>query len=290
MTKEVGVGLKCFVAVACTTVVGCGLLTPAPAPPAGFIPEPAVMAEHRERAPFQKAWFADRDGFAALKREVHKLVVRPVDTSHLLASTSWRDISSLGGANDPADVREIADYMRERFVAAVRDHPSHAMEVVEEAGQKTFVLELSLVELNPTKVAVNAAGTAAGLVVPGGGLLSVAGKGSVAFEAILKNGETGEPLVTRFAKHLRNHLEQWFTFVFDPTVEPTNWKVEQAIRPAVVNRKVWGGNRTWVGADAQGVLMSVFETCRRHARSALDFVSLTLRSFGNRSLQRPVLT
>ena len=24
---------------------------------------------------------------------------------------------------------------------------------------------------------------------------------------------------------------------------------EQAIRPAVVNRKVWGGNRTWIGAQ-----------------------------------------
>jgi transposase len=98
------------------------------------------------------------------------------------------------------------------------------------------------------------------------------------------------PAYTTLAKHLRKHLEQWFTFVFDPSVEPTNWKAEQAIRPAVVNRKVWGGNRTRVGADAQQVLMSVFETCRRHARSALDFVSLTLRSFGNRALQRPALT
>ena len=98
------------------------------------------------------------------------------------------------------------------------------------------------------------------------------------------------PAYATFAQHLRKHLEQWFTFVFDPSVEPTNWKAEQATRPAVVNRKVWGGNRTRVGADAQQVLMSVFETCRRHARSALDFVSLTLRSFGNRALQRPALT
>ena len=98
------------------------------------------------------------------------------------------------------------------------------------------------------------------------------------------------PAYATLAKHLRRHLEQWFTFVFDPQVEPTNWKAEQAIRPAVVNRKVWGGNRTRVGADAHGVLMSVFETCRRKARSVLDFVSFTLRSFGNRALQRPALT
>jgi hypothetical protein len=36
--------------------------------------------------------------------------------------------------------------------------------------------------------------------------------------------------------------------------------------------------------------MSVFETCRRHARSALDYVSPTLRSFGSRVLQHPGLT
>jgi hypothetical protein len=39
-----------------------------------------------------------------------------------------------------------------------------------------------------------------------------------------------------------------------------------------------------------GVLKSVFETCRRHARSALDYVSPTLRSFGSRVLQHPGLT
>ena len=52
---------------------------------------------------------------------------------------------------------------------------------------------------------------------------------------------------------------------------------EQAIRPAVVNRKVWGGNRTPGGAACRSVLMSVLETCRQHGRSALDYVSQVLR-------------
>lgn len=97
------------------------------------------------------------------------------------------------------------------------------------------------------------------------------------------------PEYATLAKHLRNHFEQWFAFVFDPRIEPTNWKAEQAIRPAVVNRKVWGGNRTDAGARAQGALMSVFETCRRQALSVVDHVSRTLRWFGNRLLTRPVL-
>ncbi|QEL17567.1 IS66 family transposase [Limnoglobus roseus] len=97
------------------------------------------------------------------------------------------------------------------------------------------------------------------------------------------------PEYATLAKHLRNHFEQWFAFVFDPRIEPTNWQAEQAIRPAVVNRKVWGGNRTDSGARAQGVLMSVFETCRRRARSVVDHVSQTLGWFGNRLLPRPLL-
>jgi transposase len=91
------------------------------------------------------------------------------------------------------------------------------------------------------------------------------------------------------SRHLWRHLGDWLTFLSHPEVEPTNWEAEQAIRPAVVNRKVWGGNRTWAGARAQGVLMSVLQTCQRTGRAALDFVSQTLRSFGNPLLVRPVL-
>jgi len=93
----------------------------------------------------------------------------------------------------------------------------------------------------------------------------------------------------RLAQHLWNYSEQWFGFLSAPTVEATNWQAEQAIRPAVVNRKVWGGNRTAAGAHAHGVLLSVLETCRRQAHSALDHVSQTLRSVGNLLLPRPVL-
>jgi transposase len=93
----------------------------------------------------------------------------------------------------------------------------------------------------------------------------------------------------RLAQHLWDHFAEWFAFASDPRIEATNWRAEQAIRPAVVNRKVWGGNRTAVGARAQSVLLSVVETCRRQSRGVLDHVSHTLRSVGNRFLSRPVL-
>jgi transposase len=97
------------------------------------------------------------------------------------------------------------------------------------------------------------------------------------------------PAYETLSQHLWNHLEEWFTFLDHPEVEPTNWEGEQAIRPAVVNRKVWGGNRTWRGAHAQEVLMSVLQTCKRIGLLGLEFVSETLRAFGNPLLSRPIL-
>jgi transposase len=97
------------------------------------------------------------------------------------------------------------------------------------------------------------------------------------------------PAYETLSAHLWRHPGEWFAFLDHPEVEPTNWQAEQAIRPAVVNRKVWGGNRTWAGAHAQEVLMSILETCKRVGRSGLDFVSQTLRAFGNPLLPRPVL-
>jgi transposase len=85
------------------------------------------------------------------------------------------------------------------------------------------------------------------------------------------------PANERLAKHLAKHRNQLFTFLRHPGLDATNWRAEQAIRPAVVNRKVWGGSRTNAGATAQSILMSVLRTCAQQQRDALAFVSQILR-------------
>jgi len=57
----------------------------------------------------------------------------------------------------------------------------------------------------------------------------------------------------------------------------------------VVNCKVWGGNGTAAGAQAQSVVLSVLATCRRQGQAVLDYLSHTLRSVGNLFLPRPTL-
>ena len=82
----------------------------------------------------------------------------------------------------------------------------------------------------------------------------------------------------RFAKHLCNLQTSLFTFLEFEGVDATNYKAEQAIRPATANRKVWGGNRTETGARAQSVLMSVIRTTTQCGVQAVDFISSTLKA------------
>jgi transposase len=82
----------------------------------------------------------------------------------------------------------------------------------------------------------------------------------------------------RLSDHLWNHRNHLFAFLLTPGVDATNHRAEQAIRPAVVNRKVWGGNRTPAGAEAQSILMSVLRTATQQGLAAIDFLSQTLRS------------
>jgi transposase len=85
------------------------------------------------------------------------------------------------------------------------------------------------------------------------------------------------PANERLAQHLWNHRDDLLTFLRFPGLDATNWRAELAIRFGVILRKVWGGSRTWLGARAQAVLMSVWRTCWQQGRSALDFLSQLLR-------------
>ena len=63
------------------------------------------------------------------------------------------------------------------------------------------------------------------------------------------------------------------SFLFDPTVDATNWRAEHALRPAVVNRKVCGGNRSTRGANTQQVLTTVLRTAQQRQLDAAAVLS-----------------
>jgi transposase len=82
----------------------------------------------------------------------------------------------------------------------------------------------------------------------------------------------------RLAKHLRRYRNALFVFLDREDVEATNWPAEHAIRPAVVNRKSCGGNRTRRGAETQAVLMSLLRTFQQRGLNSISTVTTLLRS------------
>jgi len=91
-------------------------------------------------------------------------------------------------------------------------------------------------------------------------------------------GQFTNPANRRLAQHLMRHQDQLFLFLERADVEATNWPAEQGIRPAVINRKTSGGNRTAEGSQAQAVLMSTLRTFQQHQLGTLEILPQLLRS------------
>lgn len=112
--------------------------------------------------------------------------------------------------------------------------------------------------------------------ISGHGLLVSKGRLESRLDRLLDDPDLHDESL-RFAKHLVRNRQAMFLFLDRADVKATNCLAEQAIRPAVINRKTSGGNRTPNGARAQGVLMSVLRTCKLRCISAMDVFRQMLR-------------
>ncbi len=72
----------------------------------------------------------------------------------------------------------------------------------------------------------------------------------------------------------------------EPIVAPSGPRLRAfRIRPAVIARKVWGGNRTWNGANVQQILMSVLRTFHQQGKDAFASLVELLRIPGHKILE-----
>jgi transposase len=105
------------------------------------------------------------------------------------------------------------------------------------------------------------------------GLLVAIGRLRARMDRLLEWKRSHEENET-FAAHLRKHRSDLVTFLYFKEVEATNWRAEQALRGAVITRKISAGNRTDRGAHAQEVLCSVV---RSAIKQKLDPIRLLVR-------------
>lgn len=81
-----------------------------------------------------------------------------------------------------------------------------------------------------------------------------------------------------FCKELVNHKACLWTFVDSAGVEPTNNAAEQALRHAVIWRKLSFGTQSASGSRFVERLLTIVETCRRQNRNAFTWLAETVQS------------
>lgn len=98
---------------------------------------------------------------------------------------------------------------------------------------------------------------AAGEITPHGAAIA-RGRLANCLSAVLDQ-RTTIPEMGRFMRHLDREWDALFTFLFDSTIDATNWRAAQALRAVITRKLCGGGNRTTRGAVTQQVLASVLE-------------------------------
>lgn len=135
--------------------------------------------------PFHQAWMDPAVDWNRYRR----IRIAEVDTGHLSKMKWARQTGKLEKIRE--DARKLAGYAREAFERAFREDLNHRFEVVDQPDAETVVFELALVEVIPSKVALNTlcyapfVGTAARI------FRGWKHRSTVAFEARMRDGATG---------------------------------------------------------------------------------------------------
>jgi transposase len=109
------------------------------------------------------------------------------------------------------------------------------------------------------------------------GLVVSIGQIESGMSRLLERAPRHEP-VQRFVRHLERERHALFTFLHHDAVPATNYLAEQALRPAVVNRKMSGGNNTVNGSRSQAVLMTVLHSGKKRNVNRIALATNALRN------------
>ncbi len=94
----------------------------------------------------------------------------------------------------------------------------------------------------------------------------------------LHGGDYADKDCRRLARRFEKHRDELLVFLERDNVDATNNHGERTIRPAVLMRKNYGGNRSERGAEVQAELMSIFRTLEMRGVDPLDYLEHALRA------------
>jgi hypothetical protein len=196
---------------------GCSIFKADPAKSTSFLPHGELLKPDPNRSPFNGSYYTDRAKFYANKYQYKKIYIAPINIefakSKILESSQSED-TKLDSINA---LEETARYFQNILIREFNSYPNHPFMVskLSEVTPPFLTLEIAITELVPTEAAVNFLSTIAGVFVPGTGILKRFTQGSIAFEAILRDGVTKEIFVE--CKDRQNDKASLFTLKdFDP--------------------------------------------------------------------------
>lgn len=198
---SVWVALSLLVGLACCTLFeGCSSIDPDPAPDSGYIEHPKKMVPWTQRAGYvQRIWFKNRKQFYATRSHFTKIYFSPTRTDFLSLPSSWDQVNSAGLEQYKDDAKMMAKCMDDTLRSVFRNDPLRRFKVVNRPDKDTIIYEFAIVELRPTKVAINVGGTVLGFFLPLAGLATTFAadtQGTIAVEVTARDGKTHELLVS----------------------------------------------------------------------------------------------
>ena len=169
----------------------------------GFLMFPACVpmgepsASNPTKAQFlDEVWVQPAYRGKTISGQFSKVYFAPVITANLGRQGWWTSQSAITQRQLESDALRLAANFRQSLINAARSTPGRRLTVVNQPGPDTLTIETAITNLVPAKAYWNSAATAAGFVIPGAGLLSAAGAGSITVEGRLTDGNNGAKIAT----------------------------------------------------------------------------------------------
>ena len=124
-----------------------------PAPDSGFLDDSGKM-QSRTDSPFAKGYW-NRE---VSQQKYTRIYVAPVNTKYVMAQNIWEGASAAQARQEDIHkaLNDMGLYMQDAFKKAAAEDPRRRLVVVDKPGPNTIVLEMAIVQLVPSKAALNA--------------------------------------------------------------------------------------------------------------------------------------
>ena len=128
----------------------------------------------------EKTWATPEFQKTDVQKKYSSVYIAPVQTSKLAKQDWWSSQNSRTQSEVLAkDAKRLGKQLETSLAREIRAYPGNRLSIASRPGPNTLTIETAITELVPSKAYWNAGASAAGFVVPGAGLLSMAGAGKV---------------------------------------------------------------------------------------------------------------